>query len=366
MTGITLSFRGLLAGLAIGITGIAAHAQPRYTIAEIPGLPENTTFVTNLNDRGDIVGNYGSGPTGFVLRNGVATSVGKLPGGLYSYASAINNLGVVVGDGDMGSVRPQSWVTSGSGLINFFPNNGGNTHALFISDSGFIGGYYTKSLSGWMSSWKAAVWFPNSKKADRWDVVDLPVPAGGINPKATTAFPFGFNQGGQAVGYYQNDLIGGRACFWDNNAARTLVVLDQSPDYGNSCANAINDSGQAAGEVHPPFGSLPIFWNNDAKHTATLLALPPGDNYGGAIKVNNLGHVLGYSAYGEPGTWNIGPSRPVLWRDGAVYTVQSLLDSTTGVGWTVTSAIGLNNKGQILGVGIHNGQERAFLLTPTP
>ena len=43
----------------------------------------------------------------------------------------------------------------------FFPNNGGNTHALFVGDTGFIGGYYTKSLSGNTSSWKGAIWTPD-------------------------------------------------------------------------------------------------------------------------------------------------------------------------------------------------------------
>src|SRR6185503_7829555 len=34
-------------------------------------------------------------------------------------------------------------------------------------------------------------------------------------------------------------------------------------------------------------------------------------------------------------------------------------------GWTLISARGINNQGQIVGFGTHNGQTRAFLLTPS-
>ena len=126
----------------------------------------------------------------------------------------------------------------------------------------------------------------------------------------------------------------------------------------------MNDLGQAIGESHPPFGSRPVIWNNDAAHTAVNLPVLPGDNYGVAIGVNNLGHVLGTSAYVVPGTWNVGPSRFVVWRDGGVFDLQSLLDPVSGTGWTITGVSAINNLGQIGGSGSHNGQPTAFLMTP--
>jgi hypothetical protein len=35
-------------------------------------------------------------------------------------------------------------------------------------------------------------------------------------------------------------------------------------------------------------------------------------------------------------------------------------------GWELTSAIKINNQGQIVGAGSLNGQERGFVLTPVP
>jgi hypothetical protein len=41
-----------------------------------------------------------------------------------------------------------------------------------------------------------------------------------------------------------------------------------------------------------------------------------------------------------------------------------LIDPTTG--WVLNEASGINESGQIVGWGLHNGQTRAFLITPVP
>ena len=46
-----------------------------------------------------------------------------------------------------------------------------------------------------------------------------------------------------------------------------------------------------------------------------------------------------------------------------MFELQSLLDAS-GAGWTLTSATAINNRGQIVGTGLHNGQPRGFLMTP--
>jgi hypothetical protein len=51
----------------------------------------------------------------------------------------------------------------------------------------------------------------------------------------------------------------------------------------------------------------------------------------------------------------------VLWRDGVAIDLTGLVAAAD---WTLTSATGINDFGQIVGVGAHHGQMRAFLLTP--
>src|SRR5258708_3511743 len=45
--------------------------------------------------------------------------------------------------------------------------------------------------------------------------------------------------------------------------------------------------------------------------------------------------------------------------------LNSHLDGS-GTGWTLSAASGINDAGQIVGYGTHDGVIRAFLLTPTP
>jgi uncharacterized membrane protein len=141
------------------------------------------------------------------------------------------------------------------------------------------------------------------------------------------------------------------------------VDLGVYPGDGSSIAWGLNDLGQVVGESHPPFGSRPVLWDNDAARTPIALPLLPGDNYGTATAVNTLGQVLGQSAASVPGIWEVGPRRLVIWRDGGVFELQTLLDGS-GAGWALTSANAINNRGQIVGLGVHNGQNRGFLMTP--
>ena len=51
-------------------------------------------------------------------------------------------------------------------------------------------------------------------------------------------------------------------------------------------------------------------------------------------------------------------------RDGGVFELQSLLDPISGQGWTITTASGINNLGEIVGMGSHNGQSTPFVMSP--
>ena len=303
--------------------------------------------------------------TAVVWRNGQPNTLGRLAGGTYSVATAINSYGVVIGEGDNGNGRPQAWVRTNNGLYNFFPNNGGNTHALFIADNGVIGGYYTKSLSGNTSSWRGAFWTPDPKDPRRYRLTDLPVLPGAIDSKSSAAIAIAFNRQGQAAGYAMNDVIGEHAVLWNSDSAHSIVDLGVYPGDWSSFAWAMNDLGHVVGDSYPPGSSRAVVWDNDAAHTPIELPLLAGDDYATARAVNNLGHVLGSSTHLIPGTWTAdGPQHSVLWRDGGVYELSSLVDPVVNAGWTITSAVAINNLGQILGFGFHNGEGRVVVLTP--
>jgi uncharacterized membrane protein len=346
----TLAFAGVL------VLSAVATAQTTYRIAE-QGAPN--CAVSGINDYSGVAGQCNAVATAW--QNGVATDLGKLPKGTYSVAQSINSHGVAVGHGDAGNGRPRAELYRNGTVIDIDPN-ASNAYAIHINESGVIAGNSLKGFDG-CSNWSAAIWVEDLGKPGSFRRTDLqPYPGG--TAQARCGFATGSNQGVQVVGWVQNSLFGQMGAFWSNDTKHTLSLLQPLPGDWTSLAWGVNDLGQAAGESHPPFSSRPVVWNNDAAHTAVELPVLPGDNYGVAMAVNNLGHVLGTSAYAVPGTWNVGASRFVVWRDGRVFDLQSLLDQVSGASWTITSVSGINNLGQIVGAGLHNGQPMPFLMTP--
>ncbi len=202
------------------------------------------------------------------------------------------------------------------------------------------------------------------KDPRKYRETDLPVLPGGINTKLTSSVPMAFNQLGQAAGYGSTDQTPQHGMFWKNDAAHTIVDLGVFPGDWTSLAWGMNDLGQVVGESHPGPGSRPVMWNGDAAHTVTELPVLPGHNYGSASQINIKGQVIGFSAYATPGTWDVTDSKAVIWLDGGVFDLQSLLDPATGAGWTIDNAAGMNDLGQIVGTGTYNGVAAEFVMTP--
>ena len=354
---LTLSV-GMLASIA------AVNAQPRFTLQELP-IPAGYDWAspTQINDQGYVVGSSthaaDNNQVATVWKDGTVKVLGKLKDGTYSVATAINSKGTIVGDGDDGDSRPLGWVTSGSTLVNFFSNNGGNTRPIAINDKGEVGGYFVKGFS---SPWRGAIWTINAKDARKSTMVTLPV-LPSADPVNANAISFAFNEWNQAAGWCDS-AVGQRAVLWNNDAAHSIVDLGVFGSDWTSVASGINDLGQVVGESHPPFGSRPVLWNSDAAHTAIELPLLPGHNYGSASLINNAGTIVGSSAYDEPGTWNVSDSHIAIWIGGQVYDLQSIVDQSSG--WTVVEITSINNLGQMAASAMRNGAFKAVVLNPVP
>ena len=339
-----------------------AFAQSSYFVTELPvpaGYESSAPY--QINDQGFVAGtsSRGSEQVATIWKGGTAKVLGKLDKGTYSIASAINSSGVVAGEGDDGDGRPLGWVTSSGKLVNFFSNNGGNTRPLAITDAGVIGGCYIK---GFDSQWRGGIWKIDAKDARKSTLITLPILPGG-DPTTASAISFAFNKSLEAAGWASNSQIGQHAAFWKNDATHSIVDLGVYENDWSSLANSLNDLGQVVGSSHPPFGSRPVLWQNDAAHTAVALPMLPGDNYGDAQLINSSGTVVGWSAVSEPGTWNVGPSRFVLWTGGVPYELQSLL-APSSADWTINSVMSINNLGQMAALATRNGVMRAVVLNP--
>jgi uncharacterized membrane protein len=329
-----------------------AAAQVTYTISEFG--PANCT--PSAID-GSLIAVGQCDQTAASWASGAVTSLGRLPNGTYSVAVQENSRGVAVGNGDVGNSRPHATLYRNGTVVDLAPS-AANAYALYINENNTIVGNYLKGF-GTCNSWVATIWTEDPSKPGLFHNLDLqPYPGG--DGKVRCEFANAANQSLQVVGMVQNSLFGQRGAFWDNDAKHTLFLLQPLPGDGNSIAWAMNDLGQAAGDS----GQRAVAWANDATHTPIQLPLlPNGDNYATARVINNLGHVVGYSGVLGP-TPGTGTSHVVIWRDGGVFDLQSLLDPVSGAGWTIMGVSAINGVGQIVGSGSHNGQVRNFVMTP--
>ena len=350
------AFMTVLGPLAVGMP---ANAQPLYSITDLgtaPNAPWCAPFA--INDLGAVAGICAGGgafnETAFVWQNGVMTSLGTLPRGNYSMAHAINAQGVAVGEGDTGDFRPDPTLYRNGTVVNI-DSNSSNARAIYINDDGLIAGNYAKGFDG-VSAWSAVIWTERRDKPGRFDRISLaPYPGG--DAKVRYGYAMGANQGLQVVGYVQNSLFGQRGAFWDNDPNHTLALLQPPAGHWTSLALGVNDLGQAVGQSHPPFRTRAVLWLNDAGHTPVELGTLPDDVDSTATAINNEGQIVGASTSAS------GVSRPFLWQNGQMVEVSSLLDAG-GADWVIQSITGINNVGQMVGIGLYQGQPRTFLLTP--
>lgn len=185
----------------------------------------------------------------------------------------------------------------------------------------------------------------------------------------TRAFLFGFTPGAplwpsdlndsrQVAGYALNADRAMVAALWSNGVATPLGVL---PGDINSVATAINARGDIVGysfgAVASPSNVRPFLWTGDGM---TLLPPRAANESCIAVAVNAAGHAVGFVGWREDG----GETAALLWRDGAVVDLQTLLPPDSG--WWLRAARGINDAGQITGYGVFDNGYRAFLLTPPP
>jgi probable HAF family extracellular repeat protein len=119
-----------------------------------------------------------------------------------------------------------------------------------------------------------------------------------------------------------------------------------------SRATAINNAGQVVGVA-----DYWAQWQPVEEHAFLWSGTNMVDLWGAreALALNNAGHVVGSSQSGA-----------FIYRDGSVHDLHALLVGNDLWRWHLSDARGINDSGQIVGMGTHDGKTRAFLLTPVP
>jgi probable HAF family extracellular repeat protein len=334
---------------------ITAHAVIQYTVTDLGSFGGDFCTAFGVNDSGMAVGysrtNNPSVRVAYLWESGMLTDLGHL-GDRISQANSINNQGQIAG-------YSESLIGQRAFLWLLEPAYG---LPAGMNDLGTLGG-------------------PDSRA---WDINNK----GQVVGKAA-AFP---------------DMVSSHAFMWENGVMHDLGTLEGSV----SEARAINNAGQVVGFAdYKPGDPLNAFiWLLEPAY-----GLPAGMNRIGndpsvgmiAFDINNNGYVvgirLGESPYRQAFIWQIGTSNDFqmimeerstavalndngwvvgsfeiepgtsvnhafLYRDGQVADLNSVIDPTSG--WVLSSASSISNSGFIVGRGIKDGEDRAFILTPIP
>jgi probable HAF family extracellular repeat protein len=383
--------------LLISMAALACAQPSTYKLTDLgpAGNPSSQAFA--VDDFGLITGaaSVTDGSSHAVIwLNGTMTDIAITGlGGANSGGGGVNAFGQVIGGAETGLKDPnnENFCGYGSGLqclafvwrfgagMTALPTLGG-TNAGFgaINNLGEVSGYAETNHKDPACPGKVAVNGTGPQFFDFGAVIWGPNP-GQIRqlsplPGDTVAMALGINDYGQAVGTSgtcANTIvpgfgIGPHAVLWQRNGSVSdLGNLGGSADPSNlgmgTVAWAINNRGMVTGEAALKGNKAfhPFLW---MRETGMIdLGVLPGDLVGAGLAMNNAGEIVGASV-SAPGPASGNP-RAMLWRQGTMMDLNSLIPADAPL--YLLNAFGINDAGQIVGVGVtDDGEIHGFLATP--
>jgi probable HAF family extracellular repeat protein len=332
------------------LKNLSAHSRATYVCSVLLALPAwsipvfqvqaigpsgLTSSAAAISATGAVVGNYRQ-PDGtyraFLWQDGQVTPLAMPDGSVQTWATAIGGAGQAGGYTDSRqAAQGLIWDNFGNavttaGAYVMGMNASGDAAGMAIADDG--SGYAFVTHDG--------------------TTIRLGQPAGGNWSSANAV-----NAGGSAAGTAMTAEGSFRAFSATANGSLSLL---SALGGVNSYASAISDTGVVAGSAQTADGAFrATTWTGS---TATGLGTLGGVN-SYAYAINAAGQVAGYSDLAdEAGT------AAFLLDNGVLHDLNGLM--LPGSGWRLLAAYGMNNNGQIVGRGLFNGQEQAFMLTPLP
>ena len=350
---IRTSLRLAAAGLvlcALGSPGrqtLSAQAPP-YDIVDLGTLGGSRSSAYGINNRGQVVGvaETADGDLhAFLWNSGTMADLGTL-GGRTSYAYRIDESGTAVGRAEDGTGTFRAFmVRFGGSMLDISPDTPTDrmpfAAAHGINKLGVITGYANKP-GAHNSPLNRAFKSDNGLSSE-----NLTGEAGG-----DTSVVMAINQSGQIVGAFSlephADYSDRRAFITSDNAAVTLGTLGGRV----SLSLDISDTGDVVGKSQVATGDFHGFVYRGG--SLTDIGTLPGGRQSFAYGINNRGDVVG-SADAQ------GTLRAVIYQGGGLTDLNSYLPA--GSGWVLNEARAINETGEIVGTGVINGQEHAFLMT---
>ncbi|MEO7454137.1 MAG: hypothetical protein ABIV13_05175 [Fimbriimonadales bacterium] len=327
--------------LVLWIAPLTITAQGyRYEVIDLTakyGLNPIASFV-DINNHGTMVGEDGEG-RGIVIENGVLSVLERPKGALEYYAFAINDNGVILGQGRFGTgSTPQKsilWINGKAVVPDVSPavGNLGQGPLNALNNKGIFGGY--DAGTGLPILW-----------SESKGVSYLNVPAGyrgGAN---------GINDEGQLSGVLTDGIVQPRAFRWIGGAPENI----HPAGYAQSRALAIAGNGDIGGYVTTSNAFHGGFWRGGTEFVDIGTLTPEDYTWFGDL--NGQEQVVGQATVD-------GVFSAYFWERGTLHNLDALANPTASAHFVGASAI--NEFGQILAGGAYpSGAGAIFLLNPVP
>ena len=300
---------------------------------------------TAINAKGQVVGEAisadGTSWVPFLYSKGKMTNLGTTSEGGVGTAYAINNHGVAAGEdySTGNSWYHASMYTSGH-VLDLYPNSQFEG-AYGINDNLQVVGYCQAGNNG---TYGYSLYHPCLYDVNAGEFTDL-----GLLPGYESGSASAINNNGQIVGTCNNEMGTWSEAFIYSNGQMT--DLGKLPGTWSSAATALNANGQIVGTCY----SEGFFYSNGVM---TDLGNLPGYRFCTPEAINDSGQVVGCIQSDSVAS-------AFIYSSGTMVNLNTLISPSSQ--WSLISATGINDAGQIVGYGTDPaGAEEAFLLTPVP
>jgi probable HAF family extracellular repeat protein len=327
----------LCALLAAGPGVHRAAAQARYAIEDL-GAQDEAGDAFSINDRGEVTGTIYAGDAparGFLWMDGLREALSGLGRGA-TWPYGINDAGQVVGVSstvDPAALHAVEW--SSAGIEDLGTLGGRESCATGINDAGEVVGWSEIAGS------RARHAFCETAAV----MEDLGTLGG------ADSYAYGLNAAGQIAGFSATAAGPTHAVRWDQRRMEDIGTLGGAGSWGYS----LNDAGHMVGYSYRADDAAHAFrWIDGRMQDLGTL----GGTHSLAYGINAADQVVGASFTAG----NLGV-HAFLYTDAlGMIDLNARIDPA--LGWTLVRATGINRRGQIVGLGLHQGQRRPFRLTP--